>query len=89
MRPGGMENARNERIGDSVLALVLCGLLAVPAVTLIARRDWQLRDDTPRPPIFRRLRLDPNVAPVALLRSTPSGVGRMAQSWVTIPTVSD
>jgi hypothetical protein len=63
-----------ERIGDCVWALVLAAALLVPPLVRIAARGGVLRDDVPRPPIFRRLRLDPNLAPVGLLPVLP-GVG--------------
>lgn len=57
-----------------MLAVALALALAVPAAVVLVRRGGDPRDDVPRAPRFRRLVLDPNLAPVGLLPVLP-GVG--------------
>ena len=73
-RAAAPPSARPERVGDCVLAIVICIALSVPPLVRVAAQGGMLRDDTPRPPRFRRLQVDPNVAPVGLLPALP-GVG--------------
>ncbi len=73
LRRGATPPSR-ERIGDFVLALVICALLVVSPLVTIVRHGFVLRDDVPRAPVAWRLRIDPNVATVGLMPVLP-GVG--------------
>lgn len=52
----------------------------MPLITLV-QRGWVLRDDVPRAPLVRRLRVDPNIAPVGLMPVLP-GVGPVLASRI-------